>query len=194
MVGKLIRATRKKRGMSQAELAEKIGVQRPVISKYENGLIEPSLSQLRKIAAALRVGIEVLQGIDVIDVDKQIKALENNDIHEIEMTLGLPLDSIDSLDEPHKTKVLERISNSFSETQRFYNGVVRQLDVLDKYDELYLLEDFEPIERAFMKLNYAGRQKAIERITELVEIPRYTFPDDGSRIHASIDDDTPQER
>lgn len=60
MVGKLIKATRKKRGMSQAELAEKIGVQRPVISKYENGLIEPSLSRLRKIADALSVGIEVL--------------------------------------------------------------------------------------------------------------------------------------
>lgn len=176
MIGKLIKITRKRRGLSQAQLAEKIGVQRPVISKYETGLIEPSLSQLRKIAEALHVSMEVLQGYDIIDIDKQIEAIENNNISEIEEALGLPLNSIDSMDEPHKSKVLDRISESFSETYKFYDGVVRRPDVLDKYDELFLLDDFEALEHAFFKLNYAGRQKAIERIEELAEIPRYKIP------------------
>lgn len=41
--------------MTQQELAQKIGVKRAVISKYESGSIEPSLTQLQKIADALGV-------------------------------------------------------------------------------------------------------------------------------------------
>lgn len=50
-----IRERRKKMGMTQDELAEAVGVKRAVISKYENGLIEPSFAMLEKIAEALRV-------------------------------------------------------------------------------------------------------------------------------------------
>lgn len=50
-----IRALRKEKGLTQEELAQKIGVKRAVISKYESGSIEPSLTQLQKIADALGV-------------------------------------------------------------------------------------------------------------------------------------------
>lgn len=64
--------------MTQEELAQKIGVKRAVISKYESGSIEPSLTQLQKIADALEVPLANLlledntvtytAGIPVIDV------------------------------------------------------------------------------------------------------------------------------
>lgn len=43
--------------MSQAMLAEQIGINRATLSKYENGQIEPSVSQLEKIADALGVSL-----------------------------------------------------------------------------------------------------------------------------------------
>lgn len=50
-----IRDARKQAGMTQVELAEKIGVNRATLSKYENGQIEPSISQLDNIAEALDI-------------------------------------------------------------------------------------------------------------------------------------------
>lgn len=55
----LIDARTKKR-ITQAELADKIGVGRALISKYENGMIDPTITQIRKIAAALEVPVTQL--------------------------------------------------------------------------------------------------------------------------------------
>lgn len=55
-----IRQIRKEKEMTQEELARKIGVKRAVISKYESGSIEPSLTQLQKIADALEVPLAKL--------------------------------------------------------------------------------------------------------------------------------------
>lgn len=78
-----IRALRKKKGMTQEELARKIGVKRAVISKYESGSIEPSLTQLQKIADALGVPLgtllleetrsAVIAGIPAIDLSVYLK-------------------------------------------------------------------------------------------------------------------------
>ena len=46
---------RTRKGITQAELAEKIGVGRALISKYENGMISPTIAQLQKISDALEV-------------------------------------------------------------------------------------------------------------------------------------------
>ena len=44
---------RKKKKMTQKELAEKIGTKQPVISKLESANSKPSLSLLKRIASAL---------------------------------------------------------------------------------------------------------------------------------------------
>lgn len=55
-----IRTARKKAGLTQEQLAKKIGVNRATLSKYESGLIEPSFSQVENIAKAL--------GVDLIEL------------------------------------------------------------------------------------------------------------------------------
>ncbi len=55
MLGDRIKKVRKEKGLTQEDVAIKIGVKRSVISKYENGMIEPSISQLKKIANALEI-------------------------------------------------------------------------------------------------------------------------------------------
>lgn len=58
-----ITSARKKAGLTQEQLASAIGVKRAVVSKYETGTIEPSISQLQKIAKALNVSLSYLLGI-----------------------------------------------------------------------------------------------------------------------------------
>lgn len=60
--GELVRAARIKAGLSQAEVGRRAGVTQPVISAYENGTREPSLSMLTKLVEATghRLVIDIL--------------------------------------------------------------------------------------------------------------------------------------
>jgi transcriptional regulator with XRE-family HTH domain len=59
-LGAAIRARRQEAGMSTARLASAIGVSRSLISQVERGLTSPSITTLRKIAAALGVPVVAL--------------------------------------------------------------------------------------------------------------------------------------
>lgn len=52
-LGQKITYFRKKRGLTQKELAEKAGVSQGAIGQYEIGLTMPRLSTLQRIAVAL---------------------------------------------------------------------------------------------------------------------------------------------
>ncbi|MBI4685287.1 MAG: helix-turn-helix domain-containing protein [Nitrospirae bacterium] len=56
-IGNLIRIARKMAGLSQMELAEKLGISYQQVQKYEKGLSEISLSRLSQIAHALNTPI-----------------------------------------------------------------------------------------------------------------------------------------
>lgn len=55
-----IKALRKQRGYTQQQLAEKAGISRNSIIKYENGDMSPSVQALQLIAMALGVSISAL--------------------------------------------------------------------------------------------------------------------------------------
>ena len=55
-----VRHFRELRGFSQEKLAETLGVTQQVISKYENGLSEPRLSEGGKLAEVLETTVEEL--------------------------------------------------------------------------------------------------------------------------------------
>lgn len=59
---------RKRLKWTQEQLAKAIGVKRAIISKYENGNVEPSISQIRKIADVLNTSTSYLLG-DIDDPD-----------------------------------------------------------------------------------------------------------------------------
>lgn len=46
-------------GLTQAQLAERAGTRQPSIARMESGAIEPSISFLRKVAAALDAQVEI---------------------------------------------------------------------------------------------------------------------------------------
>ena len=56
-LGQIIQEKRKKAGLTQKELAKKIGVATITIQQYERGLREPKLETVARIAEALNVSV-----------------------------------------------------------------------------------------------------------------------------------------
>lgn len=55
---------RESKGLGQVELANKLGVSKAVISLWENGLREPTMSSLVVIAQYFDVSIDYLVGLE----------------------------------------------------------------------------------------------------------------------------------
>lgn len=65
--GRMLKELRRRRGLSQKELAEEIGVHYLQISKYETGSYFPTVGKVIEIAKALQVGVDQLFGEIVPD-------------------------------------------------------------------------------------------------------------------------------
>src|SRR5215212_3675886 len=65
--GRMLKELRKRRGLSQKELAAAVGVHYLQISKYETGSYFPTVGKVIAIAKSLRVGIDQLFGEVVPD-------------------------------------------------------------------------------------------------------------------------------
>ena len=59
-----LKAAREKRGLSQKEAAESIGVAKSTYSLYESGNREPNVQTIKKISDVLNVSADKLLGID----------------------------------------------------------------------------------------------------------------------------------
>ena len=123
MLGDRIREARKKASLTQAELAEKIGVKRSVISKYENGSISPKYDTILKIAEVLNV-----LPYDLYDDPRWAKKRPRGHFN-----------------------IVEVFAEATSETSKRREILVT----------------------LFKRLNEDGQKVAIDRISELTEIPRY---------------------
>lgn len=62
MLSEKIYTLRRKSGLSQEQLAEKIGVSRQAISKWEGGLSTPELDKLKALSAFFQISIDELTG------------------------------------------------------------------------------------------------------------------------------------
>ena len=74
---KKLKELRKRKGISQDELADLIGVHKSHVSRYERGLASPSIEVAQKIAAVLDVSIDELVSdeITVSSKDKELAKL-----------------------------------------------------------------------------------------------------------------------
>lgn len=62
--GQRLRELRQESGVGQVELSKSLGVSKGIISLWENGLREPSMSNLIAIARYFGVSIDYLVGLD----------------------------------------------------------------------------------------------------------------------------------
>lgn len=83
-----IRSARKKAKKSQDDLANILGVNRATVSKYETGIIEPSVSQLIQISKYL--GVDFREFLDDVEV-------QFYDAYRFGFDAGVRAEEIDSL-------------------------------------------------------------------------------------------------
>ena len=62
-IGDRLKALRRRRGLTQAEFAQLLGVTKETVYRYEHGAQEPSLSRLASIAKCLDTSTDCLLGI-----------------------------------------------------------------------------------------------------------------------------------
>ena len=101
LFGQKILEIRKKRGVTQQELGKAIGVDKRVISKYENGQTVPSVKVALEIATALNVSLDYLMGSDkalFIDDNEIIQLLRdyNSLTEEVKTTVKNMLRALNS--------------------------------------------------------------------------------------------------
>ena len=72
LFGERLLSTRKKKKISQDELAKKIGAHAPIIGRYEREEVKPSIEIATKIADALEVSLDYLTGLSDLELDSNI--------------------------------------------------------------------------------------------------------------------------
>ncbi len=94
LFGERLALVRKKKKVSQDELAKTIGVHAPVIGRYERNEVKPSIDVATKMAEALAVSLDYLVGLAE---------------HELDNAVTKKILSIQSLNEEDKTMVFKTI-------------------------------------------------------------------------------------
>ena len=61
-----IKQLREQRGMTQEELANRLGVKYPAVSKWERGMAYPSMNTVIKMAELFQVSMDVVLGLEPI--------------------------------------------------------------------------------------------------------------------------------
>ena len=64
MLGENLKSIRIAAGITQVDLAKKLGVTKQSVSNWENGNIQPSVEMIAKISKVLNVKTDVLLGLD----------------------------------------------------------------------------------------------------------------------------------
>ena len=64
MFGEILKYLRQEKNIGQIQLAKELGVSKGIISMWENGLREPTMSSLISLAKFFNVSIDFLVGIE----------------------------------------------------------------------------------------------------------------------------------
>ena len=72
LFGEGLTMVRKKKKISQDELAKAIGVHAPVIGRYERDEVKPSIEVAAKIAQSLGVSLDYLTGNSDLELDADV--------------------------------------------------------------------------------------------------------------------------
>ena len=77
-LSKKIEKLRKKKGMSQEELADAVGVSRQSVFKWESGVNTPDIDKLKKLVTIFNVSFDVLLN-DNLDLDDNFEIVEKEE-------------------------------------------------------------------------------------------------------------------
>ena len=85
--GNRLAKLRKEKGLTQEELAEKVGVSRQTLGKWESGEVSPETENIVALAKALEISTDELLGnveeaeVEIVDAEESAKEERPNHIH-----------------------------------------------------------------------------------------------------------------
>jgi predicted nucleotidyltransferase/DNA-binding XRE family transcriptional regulator len=137
----LLRAARRRAGLSQAELAERAGTSQPAVARRERGSDQPTLSTLRRLLYACGEELEL-------------------------STRPLPPSPIRELVQRERRQIFDVLARSGARNPRLFGSVARGED--DVGSDVDLLVDFAPDESpAAQLMTVLG---LTEQLTQLLEL------------------------
>jgi len=148
-LGEKIKEARKREGLSQIEAAKKSKISVNSLRLYESNQRQPRVETLQNIASALDVSV-----IELMTGEMQAQYYDLEDLADT-----VKQDMIDSAESPEEYEAAIK-------TKRSDIQIKMLLDNIQK-------EKIHKLNSSFLQLNEKGQQKAIERVQELTEIPRY---------------------
>ena len=103
-IGKTIAFFRKKKGMTQSELAEKMHVTDKAVSKWERDLSYPDVNTIAKLADILEVSVEELLNAKKYEYQNtKIKAMVNLVLKAVAVAMGIGVVVLTILKQIEKT-------------------------------------------------------------------------------------------
>lgn len=159
-----IRKKRKEANLTQDELAQRIGINRATLSKYETGQIDPPISQINKIAEALGI--------------TQIELITGNPIQSTPESNFVDEDELDLFVEKHKRLIpmLKEIGIDIHNFERLGLSACWEDYIVD-----IKLSDLERID-TFITNSLASITNSLWGIPDFTEINKYMQnekPSDG---------------
>lgn len=197
--GELIRDARKKKGLTQKELGERLGISDVSIAQWENGLRNPRLETRQKLAKALDMDVTALMSdnekqdyfsmfgsdservdLALMELKKQIEAKANNlreyggiatPARRRSWALELARDLAEKYHVPERS-ILKKIGLDDLPTETEIDLQLQDDDLV--VDENQIADD---IIRLIMSMNSSGCKAALRHIQELSKIPDYKRED-----------------
>ena len=161
-IGDRIRALRKEKGLTQKELAQKLGVSASMIGQYETSVRKPKFETVEKIADAL--GINIMEIVDMSPVSPSLNEA---------LSIIYNLDKSLKPRKQGKTIILSDDEKSqFKKAAELFNNVHDELQNSSFFINLMLYVYIS----TFDELNFDGKRLALDAVMELASNPDLKGP------------------
>ena len=171
--GKNLKKYRKEAGLSQQQLADRIGTTHALVSSYERGQRTPKMETVMKFALALRIPYDSLMPTqDIQTSDNEVKMSVIDEYKPLETNEDSTLISFDD-DSEQKGVMTEKrhIAESYITTGYFDDGYQAMLEFIQnkKAKRKVVINDNESfLLQQFNKLNMDGQIKVINYTSDLI--------------------------
>ena len=166
-VGERIRNARKKAGLTQVQLGEKLGVSGSMIGQYEKDLRKPKIETMDKIATALNCYVYDLFPGDATELEV-LRILDDSKTKKNAIDLILSNGDVpEEIKETIKNMQLDVSQKRAITALAFLSARASSYDYYKEDSQLSSLID------SYSRLNDTGQAEALLRIKEICQIPKY---------------------
>lgn len=157
--GKRLKGFRKRRNLTQKEVATKIGVSEQALSKWENGECLPDVYNLRLLAIVLNVSVDCLLDTENETAEKVIETININ---------GAVFEIVEKPETILAGKVI--YAKDFSDVSDFNSAIDAMANEGDLYDAGLLKDAVLPINDIHLSVNFwlAEKSRAYGFVREVI--------------------------